>query len=172
MDERDVGGREADDLMRRAGPVTTIVAIVFHAGCGSTTPAASPCVVNEDCPADWYCEGAATSESVSCELASPGTCRPIDFSIPGMACTDDRDCKVAIFYCSASTDECAINVCLSFGNDRVVCNHGQCPDAGIAASGEIVECAPGCRAGTRPGFCRSCFCDSCPALDGGAGDGL
>jgi hypothetical protein len=113
----------------------------------------------------------ATSDSVSCVRAPVGTCRPIDFSISGMACTDDRDCKVAIFYCSAILHECAINVCLSFGNDRVVCSHGQCPDAGIAASGEIVECAPGCRAGTRPGFCRSCFCDSCAAPDGGAGDG-
>ena len=124
MADRDVGGREAGHLMRRAGLVTAIVAIAAHAGCGSTTPAAIQCLVNQDCPDDWYCEGAATSNSVRCVLAPGGTCRPIDFSIPGMACTDNRDCKVAIFYCSASTHTCAFNTCLSFGDGPVICNHG------------------------------------------------
>jgi hypothetical protein len=60
MGDRDVGGREAGHSMRGAGLVTAIVAIAVHAGCGSTRPAATQCLVNEDCPDDWYCEGAAT----------------------------------------------------------------------------------------------------------------
>jgi hypothetical protein len=154
--------------MSRAG---LVVAIAAHAGCESTTPAAGTCLVDEDCPADSYCEGNATSNGKSCVLAQVGTCRTIDYSIVGMACLDAQDCKAPIFYCSAVLNECALNVCLSTGNDRVVCNHGQCPDAGAAAGGVVVECAPGCHAGTRNDICRSCFCESCNAPDGGAGDG-
>ena len=124
-------------------------------------------MVNEDCPADWYCEGVARSAGVRCVEAQAGTCRPIDYSIVGTTCAENSDCKVAIFYCSAGVKECALNSGTSTGNDPVVCNHGECPDAG----GEIVECAPGCHAGTRNAFCRSCFCDSCVALDAGSGDG-
>ena len=157
--------------MTRAGLVTAVVAIAAHAGCGATTPAASPCLVNEDCPADWYCEGAATPDGFKCVRAQVGTCRPIDFSIAGMACTDDQSCKAPIYYCSTIFHECAFYYCLGTGGGPVVCNHGQCPDAGIAGDGAIVECAPGCRAGTRNDFCRSCFCESCPTPDGGTGDG-
>ena len=157
--------------MTRACFATAIVAIAAHTSCGSTTPAASQCLVNEDCPDDWYCEGATTPDGVSCVLAPAGTCRPVDYSIAGTACSDDSGCQAAIFYCSPILHTCAINVCLSSGNDPVVCNHGQCPDAGLAGSGVIRECAPGCHAGTRNGICRECFCYSCPAPDGGAGDG-
>jgi len=136
--------------MKRAGVVTAIVALAAHASCGSTTPAASACLIDEDCPVDWYCDGMATSAGVSCVPAPAGTCRPIDYSISGMACADDPDCTVPIFYCSAILHECAINVCLSSGNDP------------------IVACAPRCRAGKRGGPCRACFCDSCAAPDGGA----
>jgi hypothetical protein len=148
-----------------AARVMAVVALAAQGGCGSSGPAASACLVDEDCPPDWYCDGPA-SGALSCVAAPGGTCRPIDFSIWGTACTDDSDCKAAIYYCSAGLHECALNACQVLGTRPSVCNYGQCPDAGstdAAGSGEIVECAPGCHAGTRAAFCRSCFCDSCSA---------
>jgi hypothetical protein len=150
--------------MTRVGLFVAAAAMAAQGGCGSKAPAATACMVDQDCPPDWSCEGSSTSGDAHCVAAPVGTCRPIDYSMVGMACAEDRDCKAANFYCSASLHECAINTCLSTGNDPIVCDQAQCPDA---TSGAIVECAPGCRAGTRNAICRSCFCESCGAADGG-----
>ena len=133
-------------------------------GCGSD--AAHKCLVDEDCPANQYCDGALAHGTTLCTQAAPGTCRPMDTSTVGAACTSDLECKFAESACLNGV--CAINACLSTGG-LVVCDHGQCPapsDAGPSTT--IIECAPGCHAGSRLHTCRACFCDSCAGPDGSA----
>jgi len=137
------------------------------AACGSHAPAAPRCLVNEDCPADQYCEGETTPGANWCVIAPGGVCRPIDFSIFGRSCTEDKDCGLSIAYCGAATHECSLNICRSFGDGPYICEQGMCSDSPDA--GPVVQCAPGCRAGTRYAICRTCFCESCPATDADGG---
>src|ERR1044071_2776236 len=68
------------------------------AACGSHAPTAQRCLVNEDCPSAKYCDGVTTPGGDFCLVATGGVCRPIDFSIFGRSCTEDKDCSLSIAY--------------------------------------------------------------------------
>lgn len=154
-------GRQS--FMKKVGQVVALTALLC--GCKSDLPTARTCLVDEDCQETaQYCEGVVAHGTTLCTQAAPGTCRPMDMSTLGAACTSDEQCKFAESACLSGV--CSLNECLSTGG-LVICEHGQCPAPGdAAASVSIIECAPGCHAGSRLHTCRACFCDSCAAPDG------
>jgi hypothetical protein len=150
--------------MTKVGPALLLLTALLG-GCKSDPPAARMCLVDEDClDTTQYCEGVLAHGTTACTQAAWGTCRPMDVSTLGAVCTGDEQCKFAESACLNGV--CAVNACLSTGG-LVVCDHGQCPapsDAG--ASITIIECAPGCHAGSRLHTCRACLCETCAPPDG------
>jgi hypothetical protein len=152
--------------------VAVLFALLAGAGCSKMAPEPTiPCWVNEDCPSDWYCEGAAVAASPRCVVAATGHCLAIADSMLGKACVDNSDCASSRLYCSVTFNDCEVNHC-PLPEIDVVCNFGDCPDGGAGSDAgardggrdaEVIECRPDCRAGTSNlDGCRFCFCPSCP----------
>jgi hypothetical protein len=142
-----------------AGALLVLVLLVFGCSKMAEEPVIS-CWVNEDCPTDSYCEGAAAAASPLCVPAQTGACRAVADSMLGAACASHEDCASTRLYCSATFHDCEVDQCLFF-QAAVVCNAGDCPDGGT--DGGVIECRPGCRAGTSNiDGCRFCFCPTCP----------